>query len=317
MIEVINPGMHATLQDFGRLGWLRKGLTRGGPADEHAFLWANKLLGNRFSDAQLELTLGGAEIRFGERCSFAVTGAEAPLKLAGETISGWQSYTAEAGQALTIGHAQQGLRLYLAIAGGFQCQQHWGSVATVTREQVGGVNADGGAIQAGSQLPGGAVTTIDNQRVPWQYRRDYDKAPTLGLLPGNQYDEFPAHAVETFCFDEYRVHPSSNRMGVRLQGSPLAVPENTMVSEGINIGSVQVPPNGEPIIMLCDRQTLGGYPKLGTINPLDVARLAQCRPGDSVRFTRVTIETVQRQLAEYYRFFDVQFACQHDENLRS
>ena len=101
-------------------------------------------------------------------------------------------------------------------------------------------------------------------------------------------------------------------MGVRLKGQALNYEGKGIVSEGINIGSVQVPPNGEPIIMMCDRQTLGGYPKLGTISPLDISRLAQCRPGDKVRFSRVEIDQVQQQLARYYRFFDVQLACQND-----
>lgn len=317
MIEVLEPGLQMTLQDFGRFGYLSKGLTRGGPADESSFLWANKLLGNRFDAAQLEITLGGAKLKFHKDCSFAITGAEVSIKLDDDSLENWQSYTARAGQVLSLGQAQQGLRAYLAIAGGFEHEPQWGSVATVTRELVGGPDSDGKPIAAGQQLQGGAVADVVNRRVSWQYRPDYSKTPTLGLIPGNQYEQFPDESREKFCYGDFSIDNSSNRMGVRLKGEELKFKGKGIISEGINIGSVQVPPNGEPIIMLCDRQTLGGYPKLGTISPLDISRLAQCRPGDKVRFTRVKIDKVQQQLARYYRFFDVQLACQKARKLRS
>lgn len=311
MIEVIEPGLYMTLQDFGRFGYLSKGLTRGGPADEHAFLWANKLVGNRFDAAQLEITLGGARIRFTEPTHFSVCGADAKLSLDEQPLNSWQSHSAIAGQTLHIGQAQAGLRIYLAVAGGFQAEPQWGSVATVAREKIGGIHQNGQPLKSGATLNTEKSTADIDRRVPWQYRPDYSKTPTLGLIPGNQYEQFPDTVREAFCYNDFTVDSSSNRMGVRLKGHSLSYQGKGIVSEGINIGSVQVPPNGEPIIMLCDRQTLGGYPKLGTISPLDVSRLAQCRPGDQVRFTRVTIEQVQQQLARYYRFFDVQLACQN------
>lgn len=311
MIEVIEPGLYMTLQDFGRFGYLSKGLTRGGPADEHAFLWANKLVGNRFDAAQLEITLGGARIRFTEPTHFSVCGADAKLSLDEQPLNSWQSHSAIAGQTLHIGQAQAGLRIYLAVAGGFQAEPQWGSVATVAREKIGGIHQNGHPLKSGTTLNTEKSTADIDRRVPWQYRPDYSKTPTLGLIPGNQYEQFPDTVREAFCYNDFTVDSSSNRMGVRLKGHSLSYQGKGIVSEGINIGSVQVPPNGEPIIMLCDRQTLGGYPKLGTISPLDVSRLAQCRPGDQVRFTRVTIEQVQQQLARYYRFFDVQLACQN------
>lgn len=309
MIEVLATGLQLTLQDFGRFGYLSKGLTRGGPVDEQAYLWANKLLGNRFDAAQLEVTLGGTQLRFHDDCSFAVTGADVPLQLDEEPIRVWQSYTAKAGQVLKLGQAKRGLRAYIAVYGGFSCEPQWGSCATVTREIVGGPNGDGSAITKDTELSGGGVAPVISRRVGWEYRPDYEKTPTLGLLPGNQYEQFPLAARENFCFHDFTISSSSNRMGVRLTDHHIDNGQSGIVSEGINIGSVQVPPNGEPIIMLCDRQTLGGYPKLGTINPLDISRLAQCRPGDKVRFSRVTVEQVQRQLAQYYRFFDVKPAC--------
>ena len=312
MIKVLEPGLLMTLQDFGRFGYLSKGLTRGGPADENAFLWANKLLDNRFDAAQLEITLGGATLQFEQPTQFAITGAEVPLTLDDQPLAVWQNYQAKAGQVLKVGMAKHGLRAYLAVAGGFSAEPQWGSVATVMREKIGGPQQDGSPVQAGQTLSAPRAGRFVSRRVSWKYQPDYSKTPTLGLLPGNQYDQFPSSVRENFCFHDYTVDSSSNRMGVRLKGQALNYEGKGIVSEGINIGSVQVPPNGEPIIMMCDRQTLGGYPKLGTISPLDISRLAQCRPGDKVRFSRVEIDQVQQQLARYYRFFDVQLACQND-----
>lgn len=312
MIKVIEPGLLMTLQDFGRFGYLSKGLTRGGPADENSFLWANKLLGNRFDAAQLEITLGGATLEFQQPTQFAVTGADVALTLDEQPLQVWQNYQAKAGQTLKVGMAKQGLRAYLAVAGGFIGEPQWGSVATVTREKIGGPQQDGQPLQAGQLLSIARAGDYVSRRVGWKYQPDYSKTPTLGLIPGNQYEQFPLSVRENFCFHDYTIDSSSNRMGVRLKGHTLTYEGKGIVSEGINIGSVQVPPNGEPIIMMCDRQTLGGYPKLGTISPLDVSRLAQCRPGDKVRFTRVEVSQVQQQLARYYRFFDVQLACQND-----
>lgn len=317
MIEVLDSGLQMTLQDFGRFGYLSKGLTRGGPADEQAFLWANKLLGNDFNAAQLEITLGGARLKFQRDCSFVVTGADVGVQLDDETLNNWQSYTAKAGQILSLSQAKQGLRAYLAVFGGFVHEPQWGSVATVMRELVGGPEHNGQPITEGQQLNGGGVAKVVNRRLSWRYRPDYAKTPTLGLIPGNQYDQFSTTVKENFCFHDFTIDNSSNRMGVRLTGHALEFNGQGIISEGINIGSVQVPPNGEPIIMLCDRQTLGGYPKLGTISPLDISRLAQSRPGEVVRFSRVSIDKVQQQLARYYRFFGVQLACHGRRKLRS
>ncbi|PYE34546.1 biotin-dependent carboxylase-like uncharacterized protein [Idiomarina fontislapidosi] len=312
MIEVIEPGMYATIQDFGRLGYLKKGLTRGGPIDENAFLWGNYLLKNNPMAAQIEIVLGGSKFKFTSPAAVAVCGADVSLKLDNNEKSIWETFQVEAGQVLTIGPARNGLRAYLAVAGGIQVDAQWGSCATVKREHLGGHKGDGSALQKGDTLAIASSQCELTQRIPWRYRPDYSKPPVLGLIPGFQYDQFAMAEREKLCFHEYTISQQSDRMGIRLEGPAIEYAGQGLVSEGINIGSVQVPPNGQPIIMMNDRQTLGGYPKLGNISPLDLSRLAQCRPGQTVQFTRVEVAQVQQQLTKYYDFFGITPACQTD-----
>jgi len=317
MIKILDAGMRTTVQDFGRFGYLSKGLTRGGPVDEHAFLWANRLLGNSFNAAQLEITLGGLEVEFQQDGCFALTGADADAHLDDESLTLWQNFEVKAGQRLKIGYAKAGLRLYLAVQGGFQVEPKWHSCATVERDSVGGLSGDGSPLQSGDTLRFHCDTPQPSRRVSWAYRSDYTKTPVLGLIPGYQYDDFPMSAREAFCYEDFEVSKDSNRMGIRLAGEALETPKQGLVSEGINIGSVQVPSDGQPIIMMHDRQTLGGYPKLGVINPVDLGKLAQLQPGQKVRFSRVEASVAQQQLRRFYQFFNVRLPCQGGDNLRS
>lgn len=317
MIKVIEPGMHTAVQDFGRFGFLSKGLTRGGPVDEHAFLWANRLLDNSFNAAQLEITLGGVEIKFQQAGCFALTGADAEAYLDDEPLTLWQNFDVNAGQTLKIGYAKAGLRLYLAVQGGFRVQPKWHSCATVQRDNVGGLSGDGLPLKQGDTLEFHCDVKQPSRRVSWAYRCDYTKTPVLGLIPGYQYDHFPMSAREAFCYEDFAITKDSNRMGIRLAGKALETPQQGLVSEGINIGSVQVPSDGQPIIMMHDRQTLGGYPKLGVINPVDLGKLGQLQPGQSVRFSRVEASVAQQQLRRFYQFFNVRLPCQGVDNLRS
>ncbi|MCK7458363.1 biotin-dependent carboxyltransferase family protein [Idiomarina aminovorans] len=318
MMRIIEAGMRAMVQDFGRFGYLSKGLTRGGPMDEHAFLWANRLLSNSFNAAQIEITLGGLEVEFDSDCQCAVTGADVELTLDDETLQNWQNFKVRAGQRLKVSYASAGVRAYLAVQGGFQVKPKWGSCATVTRDAVGGLHGDGAPLKAGDEVAFNKEQDYQvSRRVGWKYRPNYEKTPVIGLIPGFQYDAFPSSAQEAFCYEDYEVTKDSDRMGIRLSGKALEYDGEGLVSEGVNVGSVQVPANGQPIIMMHDRQTLGGYPKLGTINPFDLGRLAQCQPSQTVRFTRIEGKVAQQQLRRFYQFFNVRLTCQAGHNLRS
>lgn len=318
-LQVNEPGMLALVQDFGRFGWLAQGYSRGGPVDEHAFLWANKLLGNHFNAAQIEITLGGFSASIESAMQVAITGADVPLSVNGTTVASWQVLSLQAGDTLTIGYARSGLRAYLAVAGGWQVAPVKGSCATVRREQIGGLNGQGLALAAGDALVPAPSKNLSNavtgQRVKPEFIPDYSDTAVLEVMPAAQFQQFNSEARNVFFSGAYQVTDKTDRMGVRIQGPKVNWQGAGLVSEPLPIGAIQVPTDGQPIIMLNDRQTLGGYPKLGVLSWAAKNRLAQATPGSQIQFTEAAAKPLQERLKQVYRFFAV--ACQQAHNLRS
>lgn len=318
-LRVIEPGMLALVQDFGRFGWLAQGYSRGGPVDEHAFLWANRLLGNHFNAAQIEITLGGFSATAQVAMKVAVTGADVPVSINDNPVPNWQVVVLNKGDKLSLGYARSGLRAYLAVAGGWQVKAVKGSCATVRREQIGGLTGKGQALVGGDILtpapdnnPSQAVT---GQRVKPDFIPDYSSKLVLDVMPAAQFQQFSASAREVFFSETYQVTDKADRMGVRIQGPEVPWQGAGLVSEPLPIGAIQVPTDGQPIIMLNDRQTLGGYPKLGVLGWSAKNRLAQATPGSKIQFKEAEAKPLQEQLKQVYRFFSV--ACQQAQNLRS
>jgi len=296
---VIRPGLHSLIQDMGRLGFYRLGLTTGGPADSLSFLWANRLCGNRANTAALEITFGDIEMEAtGETC-IAITGAEALISIDGKPADSWRSYHLDKGTRLKIGTARRGTRLYMAVSGGFQIPLVFSSAATVAREGLGGLK--GKALEKGDFLPFNTTVTTKHRdfTLPVHLRPIIDDAP-LRVIPAWQAKSLPRSLKRDFFYRSedrlFSLSADSNRMGCRLKGEPLAdidqVPA-AMLSEGIIPGAVQLPASGLPIIMHCDHQTIGGYPKIGTVISTDLWRLAQLPSGSRIRFRPVTLETAQ------------------------
>lgn len=292
-LKVIRPGMLTLVQDLGRFGYQHLGLTPGGAADEQAFLWANKLLGNSPNEAALEITLGGLELMVQVSTCIALTGADLQARCNGEALPNWQTHNVRPGDHLQFGFPRSGVRAYLAVAGGFAIAPTFGSVATVVREQMGGLNGNGRALQVGDCLPCSAIKPRTQRRMPPRYIPDYTAPLTVRVMEGHQRSLFEATNLRRFYASEYRVSNHSDRMGFRLEGPALQPADEGIVSEGINFGAIQVPPNGQPIILLKDRQTIGGYPKLGSIHPLDAFALAQRQAGQPVRFTPISPEMTE------------------------
>ncbi|UZJ43300.1 biotin-dependent carboxyltransferase family protein [Marinimicrobium sp. C6131] len=297
-LTVIKPGMLTLLQDLGRFGYQHLGLTPGGAADERAFLWANKLLDNSPNSPALEITLGGLILEVQKSTRIALTGADLQASCNGVALANWQTHSVEVGDRLQFGFPRSGVRAYLAVAGGFVISPTFGSVATVVREQMGGIDGRGRPLQEGDCLPCAAGERRMLRRVPPRFIPDYTKPLTVRVLEDQQRTLFDDAEMNRFYASEYRVSTHSDRMGVRLAGPTLHPTVGGIVSEGIPFGAIQVPPSGQPIILLKDRQTIGGYPKLGTAHPLDAFALAQRQPGQPVRFTPASWEGSQ----DYVRF---------------
>lgn len=301
-LKVLACGPLCLLQDGGRQGWQGLGVSPGGPVDKHAAAWANRLLGNAPDAALLEIALGGVELEAQLDTWLALTGAELPLSLDGEPLPAWSRFRVRAGQRLKLGFARAGQRAYLAAAGGFGAEPVLGSVSTQTRERLGGLAGNGQPLAVGDVL----ACVADDARftrgasVPWPYQPDYREAPTLRVLPGP--DTFSDEQRRAFFDQPWRINPKSDRMGVRLHGEALDAPRRQW-SLGVVEGAIQVPPDGQPIILLADRQTMGGYPLLGVLHPLDIGRLAQCPAHSEVRFTPATVEQAQADLRAFLSFF--------------
>ncbi|MCL7943759.1 biotin-dependent carboxyltransferase family protein [Marinobacter sp. ATCH36] len=298
--RVSRSGPLALLQDAGRFGVRHLGVTQGGPADLHAWAWANRLAGNPWGTAVLEITFGGLELVAERDLTIALTGANLGVRHNQQSAPMWRTMAIRAGDTLTFGSPVNGLRAYLAVAGGFRGDTVMGSAACVVREQLGGFDGLGTSLSEGDTLTvNEAESTPADQIAPESEQRDYRQTTTLDLLPGAQIAAFTGKSLFDAFNSQWQVDQRADRMGVRLTGPALQCTIGSLVSEGISLGAVQVPPDGQPIALLNDRQTIGGYPRLGNLTPLAASRLAQCMPGQTVRLRAAGIDSALRQHRQF------------------
>lgn len=302
--RIIKPGFFSLVQDSGRFGYEHLGVTCGGAMDEMAASWANRLLDNPAGSALLEITAGGLEMQARTQTMVAITGGDLNLTINGEPQVPWRSVWVNTGDVLKFGYPRLGFRAYLAVQGGFQVDPVLDSVATVKRDGLGGLKGDGSPLAEDDLLACRFMPEEGiSRQIPERFMPDYNGPVTLNIVPGYQQLKFSKQAWQQLLHQPFELDVRSDRMGARLQGQVIESPQLSMFSEGISYGAVQVPPDGQPIVMLNDRQTLGGYPKLGNILPLDCFALAQRQPGTEVRFAHMGLMTAQQQMRRYLRFF--------------
>lgn len=282
ILEIVETGSGVSFQDQGRRGWKRFGVPPGGAIDDHAAPWANALLGNPSHVPVLEILLVGARFRVLTSLEIAVTGASA----SGEGQR-WQTHRFETNQVFTLPAPAHGLWSYLACPGGFDAPRWFGSVSTFPRGGLGHPLSRGDIVHATAPALLSVSPAIGARWVDPRETRDYRNPPSLRLWRGPQWDQFEPAARMVFFDAAWEVSSRSDRTGYRLTGPALNPPREGMLSEPVLPGSVQVPPDGLPIVTMNDGPTVGGYPKLGVLDPEDLSRLAQCRPGQSVRFVPV------------------------------
>lgn len=285
---VKNPGMLSLVQDAGRFGAFNIGLTNGGPIDLGAFQWANRLCVNELNATAIEISIGGLELIAQLDTTIAVTGANMPLTINGHAKDLWRSYHIKAGDVIKLGFATQGLRSYLAVADGFTIPEHFGSTATVCREGVGGLNGE--KLKTGDVLPCAKQNRKQNLVLSEKLRPKFADEVVLHTIPSYQQQYFSSHQQRLFFSSEYTVSKSFDRMGYRLEGQKIACDIDGILSEGICHGAVQIPADGQPIVLMNDRQTIGGYPKVGTVLSVDSAKLGQLKQGGKVRFEPISME---------------------------
>jgi antagonist of KipI len=299
MLEVLEAGGLATVQDGGRTGWRRFGVPSSGPMDLFAFQAANMLAGNPPNTAALEIGGGDFVFRPAHDCVIAVAGAGYNLSVSLWDFSPWSSCLVRGGSTINIRRSGFGMWSYLALAGGIEVQPVLDSRSTYLRGHFGGL--DGRLLQSGDVLRSGRAKAsfmeMAARSLAEEARPVYNESPTVDVVVGPQEEYFSPGSMDTFLSNPYRVSLSSDRMGYRLEGPQLSQNGSTeLTSEGLVIGAIQVPADGQPIVMMADCATAGGYPKIATVISADLPLLAHCTPGrDKVRFRRTTVEAAQEK----------------------
>lgn len=282
------------LQDAGRFGIRHLGVTQGGAADWISMGWANWLLGNPLDSAVIEITLGGLSLIVERDACLALAGADLGARLDDQPLQPWRSFTVRRGQRLNFQQPLHGARAYLAAPGGFDAAPVLGSKATVCREGLGGLDGSGKALAAGDTLDWSGASPVPRELDPAQIP-DLSPLRPLDTVLGAQIGDFAGQSLFDAFNSVWQVDARADRMGIRLLGPALEYQGRALISEGIPLGAIQVPPDGQPIVLLNDRQTIGGYPRLGALTPAALARLAQCLPGTELRLTPVVQELAQEQ----------------------
>ena len=301
-LVVRDPGLFATIQDLGRWGYLRYGVSNGGAMDRISLQIANMLVGNHPGEGAIEFTaIGGTYEVAADVCRVAIVGGEFHVTIDGEEASCLTSYTLCRGSQVVIGSSKTGLRGYLAVSGGFDLPPTLGSLSTLVHYELGGI--DGKPLAAGSNIPlrkealeSKKDTLLDSSLLP-------TKVGPIRVVMGPQEDYFTDTGKNTFLSSHYTITLLSDRMGYRLDGPEIEHScDYNIVSDGIAPGSIQVPGTGKPIVLLADRQTTGGYPKIATVITADLSRLGQMTPGEVIHFKAISIKEAESEYIQMNRF---------------
>lgn len=314
-LSVETPGLLSTIQDLGRSGYQHLGVGPGGALDEVSHRIANRIVGNPASSSTLEMTLSGPTLRFDDDTLIALCGGDLSATIGDQPLPTWRPVFIRAGVCLRFGKAVQGARAYLAVGGGFQIPPVMGSVSTHLAGHFGGFQ--GRPLRKGDRLDlgpgpeglypslrrrfqGGTAPFLGSDWFSSAARElDFTRPATLGLIPGPQWAMMTTTSREALLASTFRVGSQSSRMALHVEGATLALDtELEMISSGVATGTLQLPPDGRPLLLLADRQTTGGYPRLGELASVDLPVAAQLRPGEALRFERTDVESAQRLLLQ-------------------
>lgn len=299
-VKVISPGALTTVQDAGRFGFLQSGISVSGVMDSYSHRTANLLVDNPQEEAVLEVTLMGPALEFQCSTRIAVTGAIMQPKLNDQPVPMWQTIPVREGDRLSFAGIQGGCRAYIAFAGGLDVPVIMGSKSTNLKAQMGGF--EGRMLKRDDVVP---LKAPSGEAKLWAASEEWiPKFPTqitLRVVLGPQEDLFTEEGIASFLNTEYLVTPANDRMGYRLEGEEITHKAGAdIVSDGIVMGAVQVPSSGQPIILMADRQTTGGYTKIATVVTADLPLLAQAQAGTKIRFEQVSVEEAQQLLRVFH-----------------
>ena len=297
-IDVLDGGLLTTVQDLGRVGAQQFGVPVSGAMDPWALCAANRLVGNDERDAALEITLAGPVLRFDGPGVVALAGGDLGPMLDGRPLPGWQAVSVRAGSALSFAGVRDGMRAYLAVAGGIDVPPVLGSRSTLMRSRLGGF--EGRALRAGDRVPVAPLSDLAGRagrRLPRELVPTYGHAHAVRVVMGPQDDAFTDEGIRAFLGAGFTLTAQSDRVGCRLAGPRIAHCRGAdIVSDGTAFGAIQVSGDGQPIVLMADRGTTGGYAKIATVASVDLSVLAQAAPGDRITFVRVGVGEAQARL---------------------
>jgi antagonist of KipI len=309
-VFVERAGFLSSVQDLGRIGFREFGVSSGGALDPFGLRVANLLVGNDEGAAGLEITLGGLQLRFENERVVAWCGGDFDVRIGSRVLPAGHAGAVSAGEKLKIGAPKTGCRSWLSISGGIDVEPVLGSRSTDLRAGFGGFEGrslrDGDVLPldmwAGSPIP---ATGISSWTAPHDWVSAAKPKPILRFIRGVDWNRFNASTLQLLTSEAFAVSPDSDRMGVRLEGPALErVDKSDLISEAVAPGTIQVPPSGNPILLLGDCQTIGGYPKMAHVITVDFSVAAQLRAGDHVRFSEVSLADAHRLLLEREREFE-------------
>ena len=303
-IKVHKPGLCTTIQDIGRIGYQQFGIPVSGVMDEFAFTVANYLVESDKNNVVLEIPFLGPTLEFDFDVTIAITGGEIQAKINNQDVKMWESINVKKGDNLSFGSLKSGMRAYLAFSAEIDVPVIMGSKSTLLKSKLGGFE--------GRQLKMGDIINFKNVKVlskkntlDKKYIPTYSHNQNIRIVLGPQDDYFEESSIKTMLENKYQVTKDADRMGMRLAGEVIKHKDKAdIISDAAVFGSIQVPGNGQPIILLADRQTTGGYTKIATVIKADLPKLAQMLPNDTIEFSLVNIEEAQKEYREFYRILD-------------
>ncbi|GAB3794606.1 5-oxoprolinase subunit C family protein [Virgibacillus kimchii] len=294
-MKIIKPGLATSVQDLGRRGYQQYGVVVAGAMDDFALQVGNLLVGNRRNEAGLEIAMMGPEILMLEDTVISICGADLSPQLDGKAISGWKSHLVEKGQRLTFGQPKNGGYAYIAVAGGVKTPEVMGSKSTYVMTEMGGYKGrflkKGDYLETGS--PSYQLKQLTGRGIKVTSDMDYHSHRKIRVVLGPDSHGFSKDSIHRFLNSDYQVSPQSDRMGYRLEG-PALDGEADIISDAVLPGTVQVPANGKPIVLLADRQTTGGYARIASVISVDLPYVAQQRTGNELQFVEVSVKEAQQ-----------------------
>lgn len=316
MIHVVKPGLLSTVQDLGRYGYQKYGVIVSGSMDPIAHRISNWLVGNDENEAVIEMTLTGPVLEFQETSLISICGGDLSPSIDGQPVPLWRSVLVKEGSTLKFGGCKSGARSYLALAGGVDAPSVMNSRSTYLRAGIGGYG--GRSLKEGDLLHSGEVLDDSQEiieyltpyledahftEIDWSISSEFisihRSQKAIRVMEGPEFPLFTEDSRQAFFEKPFKVSPQSDRMGYRLEGTTLELEQDTdMISEAVSFGTIQVPSDGNPIILLADRQTTGGYPRIGQIASVDLPLIAQTKPGEELSFTVITHEEAQKLLID-------------------